>query len=151
MKVSSKIQYAIMALLDLAYHYRLQDWVSLRDIARRRNISVKYLENIMLQLRRAGYVISRRGMGGGFALAKSPRQVTLAEIILLIEDQEILGRPAARLKHDAHSGKDASALEEVWDKVTDATSNILHDVTLARVIDRSKELQAEIGDFGYQI
>jgi Rrf2 family cysteine metabolism transcriptional repressor len=84
MKLSRKSEYACLALIDLAENVDKGN-VRTRDISARRKIPRKYLEQILLLLRRAGYVRSVRGAEGGYRLAKDPGKVTLAEIVRLMD------------------------------------------------------------------
>ena len=84
MRLSLKSEYACLALIDLAEH-RDDDRTRIEEIARRKNIPKKYLEQILLILKKAGHVKSKRGAGGGYSLAKSPGQLTIAEIIRLMD------------------------------------------------------------------
>lgn len=84
MKLSKKSEYACLALIDLARNYE-QGATKIIDISTRNNIPKKYLEQILLILKGRGYVKSLRGADGGYKLAKHPSQITIAEIIRLID------------------------------------------------------------------
>jgi len=84
MRLSRKSEYACLAMVDLAQHYRAEP-VNMTSLAKRNAIPKKYLEQILLALKRAGYVRSSRGPGGGYKLAKPPRRISLAEIIRLMD------------------------------------------------------------------
>ena len=84
MRLSRKSEYACLAMIDLAQHYRVKP-VNMTDLAKRKGIPKKYLEQILLALKRAGHVKSTRGPGGGYQLAKPPRRISLAEIIRLLD------------------------------------------------------------------
>ncbi|MBU0615970.1 MAG: Rrf2 family transcriptional regulator [Nanoarchaeota archaeon] len=84
MKLSRKSEYACLALIDLSEHYD-EGLVKIDDISKRKDIPKKYLEQILLILKGAGYLRSHRGAEGGYRLAKKPSEVTLAEIIRLID------------------------------------------------------------------
>jgi Rrf2 family protein len=84
MKLTTKSEYACLALLDLSEYYD-KGMVKADDIARRKNIPKKYLEHILLLLNKAGYVRSKRGTDGGHGLSKNPKQVSVAEIIRLMD------------------------------------------------------------------
>ena len=78
--LSSRGKYATRALLDLSLHEN-EGPVQIHDIAERQNIPVKYLEQILLQLKRAGFVVSRKGPGGGYSLASPPSKITLGAVV----------------------------------------------------------------------
>lgn len=84
MKLSRKSEYACLALVDLAEHYNI-GVVRIIDISVKKSIPKKYLEQILLLLKGAGYVKSIKGASGGYKLAKPPEQISLAEIIRLID------------------------------------------------------------------
>lgn len=84
MKLSRKSEYACLALVDLAEHYN-SGLVRIIDISVKKSIPKKYLEQILLLLKGAGYVKSIKGASGGYKLAKPPEQISMAEIIRLID------------------------------------------------------------------
>jgi len=84
MKLSTRSEYACLALIDLSENLG-KELVNVRDIAERKRIPRKYLEQILLALKRAGYLRSRRGADGGYALSRKPGEITLAEIIRLMD------------------------------------------------------------------
>lgn len=84
MRLSRKSEYALLALIDLARNYGAEP-VKIIEVANRNSIPKKYLEQIFLQLKGAGYVKSMRGANGGYELAKAPCEISLAEIIRLID------------------------------------------------------------------
>ncbi len=84
MMVSTKGRYALMICLDLAQQDP-ESYTSLREVAMRQNISMKYLESIVATLNRAGLVRSLRGKGGGYRLTRHPSQCSVAEILELTE------------------------------------------------------------------
>ena len=83
-RLSRKSEYACLAMIDLAEHHN-EGLVKVTDICERKDIPRKFLEQILLLLRRAGYVRSTRGREGGFALAKPPGRISLADIIRLMD------------------------------------------------------------------
>lgn len=85
MKLSTRSRYGTRMLLDLAQHYN-QGPVQLGDIAKRQNISLKYLEQIIIPLKKAHYVESVRGPKGGHLLARPPELITVGEIVALLEE-----------------------------------------------------------------
>ena len=85
MKLSTKSRYGTRLMLDMAEHYD-QGPLNLANIARRQGISMKYLEQIIIPLKKANYVKSGRGPKGGHILAKPPQEITVAEIVALMEE-----------------------------------------------------------------
>ena len=84
MKLSTKSRYGTRMILDLAQHYG-QGAVQLGEIAKRQKVSLKYLEQIIRPLKKAGFVKSFRGAKGGHILNKSPGKVTVGEVVALLE------------------------------------------------------------------
>jgi Rrf2 family iron-sulfur cluster assembly transcriptional regulator len=86
MRLTARGSYAVRAMVDLAHHGDARP-VSLREIAARGNISVSYLEQLFLKLRRSRIVRSVRGPGGGYLLARNPGEISVAEIIEAVEEK----------------------------------------------------------------
>ena len=85
MKISTKGRYALRMMIDIAENCNDRERVPLKEISERQMISVKYLEQIVPNLTRAGLLRSERGSGGGYSLARSPDQYTVGEILRVIE------------------------------------------------------------------
>lgn len=151
MKVTYKGDYALKAILDLSLHFDSGEVVPLSEISHRQDIPTKYLEQIMLVLKGAGYVVSKRGIGGGFALAGSPERITVGEIVRLIEgplEPIVCGRRV----HDSSCGEEhCCAFREIWVEVTEAIANIVDSVTFAHLMRRARELREQNTGYMYQI
>ena len=142
MKISYKGDYALKAILDLAYYYNTDTVTPLTAISNRQDILI---------LKKAGYVGSKRGSGGGFYLLKSPRYITVGEIIRLIEGP-IEPISCSREDHDNSCGEENScAFREVWMKVSEATSKIVDSVTFEDMMKRDKVLKESRNAYIYQI
>jgi Rrf2 family protein len=89
MKLTTKSRYGTRLVLDLAQRYGKRA-IQLSEIARRQNISVKYLEQIIRPLKKANYINSFRGSRGGYMLNKPPEEITVGEIVALLEDSPSL-------------------------------------------------------------
>lgn len=96
MKISTKGRYALRLMIDLAEH-DAAGFIPLRDISRRQEISAKYLEQIVVQLSRAGFVRSTRGAQGGYQLARKPSEYTVGDILRITEGSLA---PVACLDHN---------------------------------------------------
>ncbi|MGI8499696.1 MAG: RrF2 family transcriptional regulator [Hassallia sp.] len=83
--LSSKVEYALLALLELASHYDKKVPLTMSEIVAKQPIPERYLEQILTNLRRAGVIKSQRGSRGGFLLVREPWQITLLEIVSLVE------------------------------------------------------------------
>src|SRR5574341_105476 len=84
MKISTKGDYATRALQDLALHYG-EGPIPIEAIAKRQALPARYLEQLLLALKRAGFLTSKRGVNGGYYLAKPPREITLGQIIRAVD------------------------------------------------------------------
>lgn len=128
---STKGQYALRAMADLAMH---DGWVSLGDVAKRQNISRKYLEQVISLMSKAGYVKSLRGKGGGYQLTKSPEEYTLGQILRAAEGSLA---PVGCL--DCTRGSicpivDTCSTISVWRDLGRVTSQYLDSKTLADIV-----------------
>ncbi len=84
MKITYKGDYALKTILDLSFFYGRQA-VKIEDISRRQDIPKKFLEQILLELKQGGFVRSKKGPGGGYALARPPARISMGEVIRFIE------------------------------------------------------------------
>lgn len=150
MKITYKGDYALKAILDLSFHYDNEGVAPLGDISKRQNIPEKYLEQIMLILKRGGYVESKRGIGGGFLLQKPPGKITIGEIVRLIEGpvEPIACGDAA---YDCCGEEETCAFREIWMRVTRTVTDIVDTVTFEDLMKRTRELQREGHGYTYHI
>ena len=86
MKISTKGRYALTIMLNIARNYESDSFTSLSDIAQRENISLKYLEKIMVNLKNADFVIALKGKDGGYKLKRAPHEYSIGEIIRAAEE-----------------------------------------------------------------
>ncbi len=144
MRLSTRGAYATRAMLDLALHDG-QGPVALKDIARRQQISERYLGHLMDALRVAGLVKSARGARGGFALAKLPHEIYLSDIIRNVEGSiDIVKCVDAP---DVCSRVASCAARDVWVQIKQAIYDVLQSITLQELVERQKKksnLEAEI-------
>jgi Rrf2 family protein len=134
-KISTKGDYATRALQDLALRYN-QGPVPIETIAQRQALPARYLEQLLLALKRAGFVGSKRGVNGGYYLAKPPREITLGQILRTVDG------PIAPIFCVAEGAQGSCAqetlcvLREVWTDVRDAMGTIVDNTTLADICER---------------
>ena len=145
MRISTKGRYALRLMLDLAL-YGNGTCISLRDISARQNVSVKYLEQIVVILARAGFVKSVRGPQGGYRLARPPKDYTAGEILRLSEGSLA---PVPCLEDDTNSCPRSAECATVvlWSRLNQAISGVVDGMTLEdlAVIQRSKVDEAKDG------
>jgi Rrf2 family cysteine metabolism transcriptional repressor len=127
-RISAKGEYAIKAMLDLALCDDGLTLQPIQDIARRQGIPQRYLEQVLLGLKRAGFLHSRRGSAGGYRLAKPPAQITAGALLRAVEGQPgvgTAGRAARGLAGDA-----GSDLIHLWRAVSEAVDSVVDGTTL---------------------
>ena len=137
MRVSTRGDYASRALLSLALHPDSGP-TSVRDIAERTGLPQPYLEQILLTLKGAGLVRSKRGVGGGYVLARDPGEITLAEIVSAV-DGPIQAGDFGRPHEDGacrHEGQ--CVLLAVWQEVSTQLQDQLGGFTLADMVRKAK-------------
>lgn len=141
MRVSFKGDYALKALLDLAEH-RDSGLVKIQEIARRRDIPIKFLEQIMLILKGNGYVISQRGAKGGYRLAKEPRRITLGEVIRLMEGPISPITCVSKSCYQKCNEEEGCVFRPIWDNIRVMTEKVVDGTTLEDVRHRSCDVDA---------
>jgi len=128
MKISKKSQYGLRAIVYLAKHSRKKAPCSLKEISRKEKISFDFLEKIMAELEKAGFVGAKKGAGGGYFLAKPANKITPGNIVSVLEEDMTLvqcsGCPMA--------GRCTS--EDVWDELQESLDNTLNAVTIKDLI-----------------
>jgi Rrf2 family protein len=129
-KVTAKADYAVRAVLELATVD--EGLVKGERIARSQSIPLKFLENILIDLRHAGIVHAQRGAEGGYRLARDADTITVGEVIRAVEGPlaSVRGEPPERMTYQGS----AQHLQEVWIAVRASLRSVLDDVTLADVV-----------------
>jgi Rrf2 family protein len=135
MKVSTKGRYALRFMLDLAVNEERQQYMPLKEVAQRQEISEKYLEQIVPTLNKAGFVRSIRGAQGGYRLARTPEEYSVGMIVRLMEGELA---PAPCAGHESHNdcpraGECVTA--GVWEKIRMAVDNVVDHITLADLVE----------------
>lgn len=137
MRISAKGEYAIRAMLDLSMHHGQggQALVPIQDVARRQRIPPRYLEQVLLLLKRAGFLVSKRGASGGYQLVRPPGEISVGDVLRAIEGRvtalEVGGR-------DSRDGTGASPdLAELWQEVGDAVGAVIDRTTFGELAERT--------------
>ena len=123
MSITTKSPYALQALAELARSG--EGPVPIGELARRRDIPVQFLEQLFATLRRSGMLKSQRGVKGGYTFARPPREVTVLEVVELLEGE---------------LGADAAGSGEVWTEAVDAVREVLAKRTIAEVAEREAQV-----------
>ncbi len=133
MELTTKGRYAVMALADLA-HQGADAAVPLSAIAERQHLSMTYLEQIFLKLRRGGLVVSERGRSGGYRLARAPSQIMVGEVMLAVSEATRMTRCGGE---DAAGcvGEHRCLTHGLWDALSQHIQQFLDQVSLEDVLD----------------
>ncbi|MGH9109221.1 MAG: RrF2 family transcriptional regulator [Acidimicrobiales bacterium] len=134
MKVSTRGDYASRALLSLALHDGLAAPTSVRDVAERTGLPQPYLEQILLALKGAGLVRSKRGVGGGYVLARPPDAITLAQIVSAVDGPIVAGEFAEPHTGGACDHEGQCVLLAFWADVGEKMREHLSSFTLADMV-----------------
>ena len=135
MKFSTRDRYALRLMVELAN--RPNDLIPLKDISDKQRISLKYLEQIVVQLSRAGFVTSTRGAQGGYQLARHPSEYTVGDILRITEGSLA---PVACLEHepiDCARANECITLD-FWRGLYDAINQYVDSVTLEELVNNEK-------------
>ncbi len=131
MNLTAKTEYACLAMLELAQHHASGEPVQVRLIAERHGIPAQFLVQILQQLKRAGMVNSIRGACGGYQLAQAPQEITLAELLDVIEGSSDTPTCAA------NASPLVPVLMEVCEELTSIQRERLEAITLADLLERA--------------
>ena len=140
MKVSTKGRYALRMLLDLAEHQN-GDYISLKEIAERQDISRKYLEQIIPVFNKNNILKTTRGAQGGYMLARSPEKYTVGEILRLTEGSLAPVDCAAQDPIDCPRSSDCPTLP-IWKGLYRVINEYLDSITLQDLLEQQKEKYA---------
>lgn len=141
MKVSTRGDYASRALLSLALHDAGEP-TSVAELARRTALPQPYLEQILLALKGAGLVRSKRGAGGGYVLSRAAGEIDLAQIVSAVDGPIVAGDFVEPHHGDACNHEGQCALLEVWAELGAHMREHLRSYTLADMVDRARGLKA---------
>ncbi len=142
MKISYKCDYALKIILDLADYYPAQ-LVHRSDIARRQDIPEKFLEQILRSLIKGGFVQSKKGPNGGYALTRPPKEISLGEVIRIIEGPVY---PISCVDPDAFPTCDfvpRCAFCGIWKEVGQAVANIVDNIDFRQMQQKTKKLREQ--------
>lgn len=142
MKISTKGRYALRLMIDLAQH-DAAGYIPLRDISKRQEISAKYLEQIVVQLSRAGFVTSTRGAQGGYQLAKPASEYTVGDILRITEGP--LAPVACLAKEPMECPRAGECITlDFWRGLYDVVNQYVDSITLEELVNQGKTLNFSI-------
>ncbi len=142
MRLSTKGEYASRAMLELALNYP-GELLHIRDISSAQDIPERFLEQILLMLKRAGYLRSKKGPNGGYYLAKSPAQITVAEVIRVMDGPLAPIDCVSVTAHEYCSRENFCGLKWLWKEVRDQVAEILEKTTFQDLADRTRKAKKE--------
>jgi Rrf2 family protein len=131
MKISTRGRYGARLLIDLAEHIQ-EDHVSLASIAERQAISIRYLEQVAVILRRAGFIRSVKGASGGYALAKQPEDIVIGDALRVLEGDMLVVDPP--LPNVRETKLQRCIRLTVFDRLNDRIAAIIDRKTLASMV-----------------
>jgi Rrf2 family iron-sulfur cluster assembly transcriptional regulator len=138
-RISAKGEYAIKAMLDLAMQ-RGRLLVPIQEIAVRQGIPQRYLEQVLLALKRAGLLTSKRGSSGGYHLTKPAEEITVAAVLRAVEGGSAPFETAGAARGNGR--REASDLDALWREIGDAVAGVVDRWTLGDLVARAEARQA---------
>jgi Rrf2 family protein len=138
--LSSRARYATRAMLDLSLRYD-EGPVLIGDISERQNIPLKYLQQILVSLKLAGFLQSRKGPGGGYALARSPKEITLGEVVRAM-DGPIAPISCVSVTNYAECGcpnPERCSLRATFKEVRDAMAEVIDHISFAEIAQKQRD------------
>jgi len=136
MKLSTKGRYGVKAMVDLAINYGEQP-VSIKSISERQNISEYYLEQLFSSLRKAKLIKSIRGAQGGYVLNRAPEEITIHEVINVLEGPIEVSNC---LEDGACNNIDCCATRLLWRKIKNSIDSVTSSITLKDIVDDYNEM-----------
>lgn len=135
MELSAKVEYALLALLEMASHNNRTEPMQIKQIASKQGIPDRYLEQVFSSLRQAGIVQSQRGSKGGYCLTREPWQITLLEVFVCLEESR-----TSKSFQEAES-IDRSLIHEAWQESLQAAKEVLQRYTIRDLCQQRTVLQ----------
>jgi Rrf2 family protein len=147
MKLSKRSEYGLKALIDLAA-YHGQGVMQAPQIARKHDISLKFLEQILLDLRRAGILHSRQGIHGGYYLALPPEQITIGQVVRILDGTIAPIRCVSRMSYERCTCPDENLCELrlIMLDVRNAISSVLDNISLADIVQNAIDRTVKAAD-----
>ncbi|MDP3143544.1 MAG: Rrf2 family transcriptional regulator [Candidatus Omnitrophota bacterium] len=129
MRITYKGDYALKTMLDLALYYN-QGVITIHDLAKRADIPIKFLEQVLLDLKKGGFVDSKRGVNGGYFLAKPPAQIKIGEVVRFIDGPiEPIACASLGTVYKGCADIHKCAFKNLWLEVAKSISKIIDNVS----------------------
>lgn len=140
MILTTKGRFAVMALVDIAMYCK-DNPVSLSDISKRQNIDIGYLEQIFIRLKQSNLVLSFRGPGGGYRLARESNKIIISEVMQAAEEDIKMTRCAGHAGNGCMNDKSICLTHHLWETLEDKIHGYLSSITLADVCNENIPLR----------
>ena len=150
MKVTYKGDYSLKTMLSLALHYN-KGVLPIQGLAKEGDIPFKFLEQILLTLKKGGFVDSKRGVDGGYFLARPPEAITVGEVIRFIEGPIEPLTCANKDNYEKCKDFPYCVFKDIWNQVYTATSLVVDTITFAELVRRTENKKNNYGDSLYSI
>lgn len=131
MKLSTKGRYGVKAMVDLAVHYEKEP-VSIKSISERQKISEYYLEQLFSPLRKEGIIKSIRGAQGGYVLGKDPKEITVYDIMTVLEGEIEI---SDCIENESCNNIDCCATRHLWLKIKESIDSVTKNTTLYDIVE----------------
>jgi len=142
MRVSHRATYGIMAAVDLAMNGKSEP-IQARTIAKRQSIPVRFLEQVLHTMKKAGLVDSIRGAQGGYLLLKSPSELSMADILEALDGPVLHGGSIDGHTHERRESRQHLLLRQVWEQVEQAERAVLEAITIETLVERQRTLDQQ--------
>lgn len=150
MKITYKGDYALKTLLELSLNYN-KGVMSIQELAKKGDIPEKFLEQVLLALKKGGFVESKRGANGGYFLARPPESITVGEVIRFIEGPIEPISCVGRDNYEECKDFKTCVFRDIWSQVYTAISLVVDTVTFAELARKSEAKKKETVDYSYYI
>lgn len=140
MKLSTKGRYAVTAIMAVAIGEQSKP-VTLAEISEEQGISISYLEQIFARLRKSQIVKGTRGPGGGYCLSREPKDISIAEIVIAVEDQVRVQKPIGNGLENPRS----NMINSMWDDLSQRIQSLLRAVTVADLLNGKQVGESPFG------
>lgn len=137
MKLSTKGRYGVRAMAELAAHYGGAP-ISIKTISKEQNLSEYYLEQLFSPLRRANVIRSIRGAQGGYVLCKDPSEITVGDIMTILEGPIEIADCIDGYQCDSEH---SCATKFVWEKIKSSIDNVMNSISLQDIVDNYEEIK----------
>lgn len=143
MKLSTRGEYASRAILELSLHHGREPYLHIRDISAAQDIPQRFLEQILLILKRNGYLRSKKGPNGGYYLARPPDQINVAEVIRVLDGPLAPIECVSVTAHEVCPREKTCGLRGLWKEVRDAIAEIMERTTFEDLAERTRRARTE--------